>query len=136
MHLRGAAHMAADNPDARRANAAKAAAARLAAMTDEQRRDMTAAARHALRQADLRAVDGEARALNQYPLTDNVREFRASLRQAMRAKRASDAARTARQQRAETGRLIAARRAERQEDRDARRGVGVDPSLAQMAARR
>lgn len=130
------ASMAANDPTTRRAAAAKAARTRIAGMTDEQRRNMTAAARQALRQADLRAVDDEARQLDQYPLPAGLRAFRADLRAAVRAKAASDAARTARRQRREIEHLRAERLAEHAADHEARRGIGVDPSLAQMAARR
>jgi len=57
---------------------------------------MTAAARQALREADLRAVDDEARRLGSYPLDDDVRAFRADLRAAVRAHKASEAAKRAR----------------------------------------
>lgn len=104
--------MAATDPTTRAAAARIAARARIAAMTDDERRVMTLAARHALRQHDLRHVDEEARRLGRYPLPDDVREFAANLRGAIRARKASDAAREARQQRAEA--LAELRRADRQ----------------------
>lgn len=88
--------MAAHDPDTRREAASIAARARIAAMTDDQRRDMTTAARAALHARDLAAVDDEARRLDQYPLPTDVRIFRANLRAAVRAKRASDEAKRAR----------------------------------------
>lgn len=104
--------MAATDPTTRAAAARTAARARLANMTDDERQAMTLAARHALRQHDLRAVDDEARRLGRHPLPDDVREFAATLRGAIRARKASDAAREARRQRAEA--LADLRRGERQ----------------------
>jgi hypothetical protein len=95
--------MAASDPTTRAAAASAAARARVDRLDDDGRRDMTAAARLALRQADLRAVDDEARRLGSYPLPDDVRRFRADLRAAVRAKRASDAARAARKARSAAG---------------------------------
>lgn len=95
--------MAASDPTTRREAATVAALARVSRMTDDERRAMTERARAALRAADERAVDDEARRLGQYPLDDACRAFRINLRAAVRAKRASDAARAARQALAATG---------------------------------
>lgn len=88
--------MAASDPTRAREAATIAARARVSRMTDDERRAMTAAARAELRERDLRAVDNEARLLGQYPLDEATRAFRANLLAAVRAKKASDAARAAR----------------------------------------
>lgn len=94
--------MAATDPAARSQAARNAATTRVQRMAPEQRRDMTAAARHTLHQNDLAAVDEEARQLGQYPLDPATRAFRANLLAAVRARRASDAARAARAARRNT----------------------------------
>lgn len=88
--------MAASDPTTRREAARVAARARVAGMDVSDRRAMTAAARLGLRLRDEQAVDDEARRLDQYPLDSATREFRISLRAAVRAKRASDIAREVR----------------------------------------
>lgn len=87
--------MAAHDPEQRRAAAVTAARARVDALAPEERRQMTAPARAELRRRDLAAVDDEARRLGTYPLDDGTRAFRADVLAAVRAKRASDAARAA-----------------------------------------
>ena len=88
--------MAASDPQRRHEAATTAARARVAAMTDEQRRAMTDEARATLRRRDLAAVDNEARRLGQHPLPETTRAFRADVLAAVRARRASDAAKAAR----------------------------------------
>lgn len=88
--------MAAHDPQQRSAAASTAARARLARLDADGRRAMTAHARAALRQRDLDAVDHEAHQLGQHPLDDLTREFRADVLAAVRAKKASDAAKAAR----------------------------------------
>lgn len=103
--------MAARDPEARQRAASTAARARLARLNAEQRRDMTANARRALREHDLAAVDAEARRLGQYPLDDATRAFRADLLAAVRAKKASDAATRAMKLRREAAMFTAEREA-------------------------
>lgn len=92
--------MAAHDPQRRREAASIASRARIARMTDDQRRSMTDPARRALRAYDLQTVDNEARKLGQYPLPADVRAFRANLLAAVRAKRASNEAKRQRKVRA------------------------------------
>lgn len=91
--------MAANDPTTRREAASTAARARVAGMTDDQRRDMTRPARDALRQRDERHVDNDARRRRQFPLDHATREFRIGLRVAARAAAASKAAGNARARR-------------------------------------
>jgi hypothetical protein len=109
----------------RREAAAHAARARIAAMTPEQRRQMTAAARAALHARDLAAVDEKARWLS-IRLSEEDRERLAAARAADRARAAGRAAQEAFRRRralAATLRSLAA-------------GREADPALMQMAARR
>jgi hypothetical protein len=124
----------------RREAAQHAARARIAAMTPEQRRQMTAAARAALRARDLAAVDAWAHASG-LRISDDERQRHADARAADRARAAGRAAQEAFRRRRALAAVLRERAEQRADDRDGRRdaalgGRGADPALMQMAARR
>lgn len=124
----------------RREAAQAAARARIAAMTPEQRRQMTAAARAALRAADLAAVDEEAHRRG-WHLTEDQRQRLADVRGADRARAAGRASQEAAHRRRALAEALRQRAEQRRDHRDGRRdaalgGRGADPALMQMAARR
>lgn len=92
--------MAANDPGARRAAAAKAARARVAALTPAERQAMTAKARATLRERDLQNIDDWARRTGRYPLDATTRDNLAADFGRQRAYRASLAAAEARRRRA------------------------------------
>lgn len=94
--------MAAHDPAARRAAASTAARARLTALDDAGRREMTAQARETLRRRDLKTVDDWARRVGRRLTEIERQKFAADFARA-RAVRASKAAAQARTLRARTG---------------------------------
>lgn len=84
--------MAAHDPAVRRAAASTAARARVAGLTAEQRRAMTARARDALHDMDVRAVDDWARRIGRHPLPPAEHAAKVAALGRRRALRASLAA--------------------------------------------
>lgn len=91
--------MAASDPTTRRIAASVAARARVAALSPDERRDMTAAARAALHVRDLKTVDEWALRTGRYPLPEHERQQWATTLRRERAVKASLAAAEARRRR-------------------------------------